>query len=410
MAFLDKLKDVAEKAKETAVNAKAAYEQKKAEAEQHKNEMVERANAKSQEIIHAIKAYNNNGSFFENIGKDELLRFTKDFYDKIMLPAKSVSASKLFMYPYISEKQIEKFKEGFTDFDSGETPLVYLKLESKQEIMITYNTLYFSLALEEDPSFFTKGAISCDEVDIFAIEKTDTDYLFKCDEYVLASFTAEKSITEDFLALDNYFKCILTHDFDISDEKADKLIREKIGEKVYSEVKKYMVFDDELIVYFAWGVNSLSAKDYVVCTTKQIIIVDREMLGATANIKQFYYEDITSASTVQNTKSGDLVVDLLATAIVAATQTCDLVLSVAGAVTRIDTLYKIEAERVVAVYHQYRKAAKMQSSTPQQVVIQQTTPQADPMEQLMSLTKLKDAGIISEEEFTQKKAELLARI
>lgn len=170
-----------------------------------------------------------------------------------------------------------------------------------------------------------------------------------------------------------------------------------------------MVYDDELLVYFAWGLDSLSAKDYFVCTNKQIIMVNREMGGATANIKQFYYEDITSASVLQNSNNSSLTGYLLETALTAAMQTCDLVLTVSGAATRINTLYKVEAERVVAVYHHYRKAAKTQAS-PQQVVVQQAAPQADPMEQLEKLSKLKNAGIISEEEFNQKKAELLAKI
>ena len=145
------------------------------------------------------------------------------------------------------------------------------------------------------------------------------------------------------------------------------------------------------------------------CTTKQIIVVDREMLGATANIKQFYYEDITSASTQQNAKSSDFTTALLETAITAATKTCDLIISVAGAVTRINTLHKIEAERVVAVYHQYRKLVKTAAAQPQVVV--QAQPQADdPLTQLKKLAELKELGILTEEEFAQKKAELLAKI
>ena len=197
----------------------------------------------------------------------------------------------------------------------------------------------------------------------------------------------------------------------ITDEEVDRLIREKIGEKVYAEVKKYMVYDDELLVYFAWGLDSLSAKDYFVCTNKQVIMVNRELGGATANIKQFYYEDITSASVLQNSNSDDLAGYLLETAITAATQTCDLVLSVAGATTKINTLHKVEAERVVAVYHHYRKLAKTQAATPQPVVVQQpVAPQVDPLEQLEKLSKLKSAGIITEEEFNQKKVELLAKL
>lgn len=62
---------------------------------------------------------------------------------------------------------------------------------------------------------------------------------------------------------------------------------------------------------------------------------------------------------------------------------------------------------MVAVYHQYRKAAKTAASQPQ-VIVQQAA--VNPMEQLEKLAKLKEMGVLSEEEFNQKKAELLSKI
>ncbi len=412
MSFLNKLKEsaasAAEKAKNAVETAKANYEQKKAEAEQHRQEMEALAASKSAEIVAAIAEYKNNGSFFQNTSKEELLAFTKEFYDKILMPANSVAQSKIQMYPYIDDKQISKFAKTWSNYCVTETPVVYLKAEGKQEIVITEKTLYFSIALEEDAKYFAKGAISCDEISRFTVVKEEAAYAFKCDEYTLGSFAASKSTAEDFVTLENFFTCIANHDFEITDEEVDRLIREKIGDKVYAEVKKYMVYDDELLVYFAWGVDSLSAKDYIVCTNKQIIRMDREMFGATANVKQFYYEDIVSASTEQNATSSDLTTALIETAITAATKTCDLVITTAGAGLRINTLYKSEAERIVAVYHFYRKQAKTAAAQPQQVVVQQQA--IDPLEQLEKLSKMKEAGIISQEEFEAKKADLLAKL
>lgn len=411
MGFLDKLKEnataVADKAKTAAANAKAEYEQKKAAEEQHRKEMEELAQSKAQAVISAIKSYENDGSFFKNTNKQELLAFTKEFYDKILMPANSVSQSKVQMYPYIEDKQIGKFRANWIGYGSDETAIVYLKAEKKQEFVITDKNLYFSTALDEDPKFFARGQISCDEISRFSVVKNENVFELKCDEFILVSFVADKIVTEDFITLNNFFESIINHDFVITDEEVDKLIQEKIGEKVYSEIKKYMVYDDELMVYFAWGLDSLSAKDYIVCTNKQIIRMDREMFGATANVKQFYYEDIVSASTEQNSQSSDLTVALLETAITAATKTCTLVITTAGAGLRIDSLYKVEAERIVAVYHHFRKEAKKASSQPQVVVQQQAV---DPIEQLEKLSKMKDMGIISEEEFNAKKADLLAKI
>ena len=414
MAFFDKLKDVANSAKEKAQAAidaaKAAQEQKKAEQEAHNAEMTELATQKSQEIIEAIQGSSATLGFFSQISLEELLNFTKEFYDKILMPANSVSQSKITMHPYITGKKFTKFCEQVGCFDTAETPIIHLIAEKKKEILITNASVYFTLPLEEDPKFIAKGKVPCEHIGVFSIENAENTYLLKCDDYVLATLPADKATAEDCITLNNYFNCIMNKDFTITDEEVNELIRQKIGEKVYAEVKKYMVYDDELLVYFAWGLDSLSAKDYFVCTNKQVIMVNREMGGATANIKQFYYEDITSASVLQNSNNSSLTGYLIETALTAALQTCELVMTVSGAATRINSLYKVEAERVVAIYHQYRKAAKTQAAAPQQVVVQQTVPQADPMEQLEKLSKLKAAGIITEEEFNQKKAELLAKL
>ena len=209
---------------------------------------------------------------------------------------------------------------------------------------------------------------------------------------------------EDFITMNKYFTDIKAQDFEIKDEEIDKIIQEKIGSKIYKQVKKYMVYDDELAIYFAWGLDSLAAKDYIVCTTKQIIIMDREAFGGTMNVKQLYYEDITSAQTIQNTGDSSLTGMLLDAAFASLFQQCDLEITVAGSKTRINTLCKVEAERVISIYHEYRKKAKAANSQPQ-VIVQQNQP--DVLEQIEKLAKLKEMGVLSAEEFAKKKAELL---
>lgn len=410
MGLFDKIKDtagsIAGSVKDSVETAKTNHEQKKAEQEAYRAEMTAKAKEKSAAIISSIESFSNDGSVFDNIEIETLKSFTKEFRDKILLPASSVSNTHISMFPAISEKDLEKFVKVCPDYNRSDEALIHLK-NGKQQIMITPTNLYFSVALDEDPKFFAKGKVGMDQISQFTFESDETNSYFKCDEIVLASFKTDKTIKEDFVSLKNYFDCIREKDFVITDEEVDRLIQEKIGSSVYAEVKKYMVYDDELIVYFAWGLDSLSAKDYIVCTTKQIIVMDREMFGMTANIKQFYYEDITSASTEQNSNSSDLTGMLIDTALTAATKTCDLIISVAGAVNKINTLYKVEAERVVAVYHQYRKIAKQANAQPQVIVQQQTE---SPVEQIKKLKELADLGIISEDEFNQKKADLLAKM
>lgn len=411
MGLFDKLKNTAsslsDKAKEVSGNAIAAYQEKKEQDAARKAEMEQLANAKKQEIIDTIRAYENDGSFFKNVTGTELTSFTKKFFEKIVLPASSVNNTRIQMMPYIDEKKLAKSKALYAEWDNSETVLLVIAAENKQEIIMTDQALYFSIAIPEDVKFHARGRIEMEQISMFQVEFLDGKCLFKCDEYVLASFKADKVAIEDFTALNNYFKCISEHDFDITDDEVDRLIREKIASNVLAEVKKYLVYDDEKIHYFAWGINSLTAKDYIVCTDKQVILVDREMAGMTANIRQLYYEDITSVNVLQNTKSGDWTVDLISNALTAATKTCDMTITVAGSSIKVSTLYKIEAERVAAVYHEMKKSIKLENAKP---IVHETKVEESAIDKIKKLAELKDAGLISEEEFNQKKTELLSKI
>lgn len=421
MAFLDKLKEVkgnvissannvAQKAKASYAESVQAQKEKKAAEEAYKMEMNEKVNSLANELMEGIKkaASENVHGFFSQNTEDEIFQFTKEFFEKILLPANSVSKSYISMYPYIDDKQVKKIIKSFGLVELNGNLVLHIKDKEAQEFMLTYDTFYFKLALPEDKKFFAIGQIPVKSVDCFELKKEDGYYAFLCDGFKLAELKIIDGREEDFITLNKYFTDIMSQDFVISDEEIDKIIREKVGSKIYQQIKKYMVYDDELAIYFAWGLDSLTAKDYIVCTTRQIIIMDREAFGGTANVKQLYYEDITSAQTIQNTGDTSLTGMLIDAAFASIFQQCDLEISVAGSKTRINTLCKVEAERVIAIYHEYRKKMKMASSQPQQVIVQQSQP--DVLEQIEKLAKLKDMGVLSQEEFEQKKADLLLKL
>jgi len=62
-----------------------------------------------------------------------------------------------------------------------------------------------------------------------------------------------------------------------------------------------------------------------------------------------------------------------------------------------------DADKIIAIYKKYRDAETPQAA-PQQV------PEEDPMELLSKLKKMAEAGLITEEEYNTKKAEILSRM
>lgn len=414
MGFMDSLKNAAsaaaEKASQITKEASEKAAQKKAEADALKAERTAKVEAMRDEAVAKINAIGTGGGIVDSLSEKELLDFTKVFAEKLFIPACTASASHIMIYPYINDKSMKKIHQSFQFDENTDKPIIHIRTADKQEILFTKNKLFFRVVLPEDKTFFAVGDVNSSAVNNFEFVETDTGYSFQCDTVELISFKLDKKYKQDFITLNNYFDRIKNKQFAVTEQEIHDLIREKVGNDVYNLFSKYFSDDNELAIFFAWGADSFSAKDFVICTTQQVIILDRELGGMTMNSKQLYYDDITAVQIIQNSNSGSLTADLINSAITAALDICDFDISAAGANIRINNLYKNEAEIISSIYHQKRKQLKAQANTPvvQQVV---AAPAADdPLEQLAKLSKLKEAGIISEEEFNQKKESLLAKI
>lgn len=413
MGFMDKLKETAQNATNQAKNAydsaKAANEQKKAEKAAYEQEMREKAAAMSKERSETILNNFSGTSFFDGVDMKELFDFTNEYYCKLVLPAGSLENTCIDMYHYIDQRVEKKIQKTFPEHQEEDTVLIYLRAKKKTEVILTESGIYYSEPLPEDNKYFVVGGVPFDKISDLSVSYEGTD---TCDFMVngikILSLESKPVYVRDFISINGYIEMIRKRDFTIEDTEVDAMIREKIGKKVYEEVRRKMTYDDELLLYFAWGLDSLSAKDYMFCTDKQIVYLDREVMGATADVKQFYFEDINSMATLQNSQDSSLTGYLIDTALTSALQLCDLEISVAGSKMKISTLKKREADRVVEIYHQQRKKIKEEARQPQVVVQQQNA--EDPLAQLEKLNKLKEAGIITDEEFNQKKAVLLEKL
>ncbi len=467
MGFLDKLKDVKNTAMEAvgsaAQSAKDSYEkviaeieQKKADADALDAALKEKERAFAKEIIEGIKEYTDGskGGVFSSVDEERVLKFTKEFYEKILLPGNRNSSGMISMYPYIDDKKVRAFGKTFSDYNTNERPLIYIKDDDGQEILFTYSNFYFKFSLPENKKYFGVGAIPCKEIDLFAFYGLNDEqtYEVKCDQYKITEIYLKRAHEQDFISLNEYFRCFRMDDYTITDEEVDKLIQQKIGQKSYDDIKKYMVDENERILYYAGGLDSLTSKDYIACTTKQVIIisvsnelgglvgtqlmnaakskypavcsvagmipiprqfgaealVDKEMIGAAVSVKQLYYEDIKSMTAVQDSNNKDLLSTVVESALTAAFKLCDLVITVDDLTHNISTLNTIEAGRVIAIYQEKKKEIKSKTSAPQAVIQQES--HGDILSQLEKLAQLKDAGILTEEEFTAKKTELLLKI
>lgn len=206
----------------------------------------------------------------------------------------------------------------------------------------------------------------------------------------------------DALNIKKYLDKLNQDDFNIPNEEISATLEEKVESKLLNRIKGFL-YEEEYILYLAFGLDSITARDWVVCTTQRLLIINREMFGLSEQVKQFEYENITSISTAKSTDA-DLFTDLLATAF----KQCNLEIYVAGSNFRIETLNRIEAERVIKLVNEYRRKSKV---APVAASREEGRSQGeDILAQIEKLANLKNNRILTEEEFQSKKSELLAKL
>jgi len=422
MGLMDKFKDAAGKAAEKAgtlkdsamqslEKAKEANEQRKAEKEAYIAQMEGEARAWTDNIVAQITESFDEAKqlLYNDVDDGTLDKFTKDYYEMLVLPGSRPNISCLTMNPYIDDKAVKKLTKRFSSYDGSEIPFIYIKESGGQEIVLTKTVILFRMRYADTKDFWCEGQIPVSKVNSFNIEIGEAVGAVYINGVKLSDIKVTGSYRQDFMSLNYYFECVAKKDFTIDVNEVDSQIRRKLGDKIYAQVSKYFIDEDEKLLFYAGGIDSMSAVDYIACTERQLIIVNREMMGATANVKQFYYEDVTAMATIQNSQSNDLLVAVIDTALTSALKICTLQVAVAGAKEHINNVYLVEATRIIAIYHEARKNIRQAKSQPTQTIVQQAAA-PDALEQLQKLAGLKDAGIITEEEFNQKKAELLSKL
>ena len=56
------------------------------------------------------------------------------------------------------------------------------------------------------------------------------------------------------ITIEEYVRRLEEKDFEITETQIDEVIKKKIGDNILRIIRQY-VFDDELLIYFAWGIR-----------------------------------------------------------------------------------------------------------------------------------------------------------
>ena len=150
----------------------------------------------------------------------------------------------------------------------------------------------------------------------------------------------------------------------------------------------------------------LAGGNTVFATDRRLIIRNPSMLGARQNIEDFEYDNITGIKLEKGVFSSTLVITVPGMGTAARTGTMVGLLpwgrSEDGS---IDGIPKDKAENILKIVRNAIVKAKKESQKPVQVVQQTST-----ADELAKLAKLKEQGILSDDEFDKMKKDLISKM
>jgi hypothetical protein len=148
----------------------------------------------------------------------------------------------------------------------------------------------------------------------------------------------------------------------------------------------------------------ISSPNTVFATEKRLVIRNPTMLGMRENVEDIPYEKITSVKLEKGLFSSTVLIRAPGLSEMSRlSQASGLIAWGRGEDGTIDALPKQKAEQLVKIIKERMEAVK---KSPQQSVTQQVSI----ADELSKLAKLKEQGIISDDEFAKMKQELIKKI
>jgi len=333
-----------------------------------------------------------------NISKEKLIVFTSEFYNTIGISGSQWSAKSVHYGDFIPNKKLKNAQKNYANYDiNDEKPLILIDdtvmRSSKRGLLITNENVWFYIYKERRKSELAKGKIPLQDLESvrFINNKMTSDIIINGQQFGNLSQVNKNEVD----ALNQYFEKICTNELNISESEIKSSIELKIDPKILSKIKEYLI-EGERIIYVAWGLDSLTARDFAVCTTNRILIINRELFGLSENIRDFEYDIITSIGV---SKEGTGFLDTVL-------NQCKLEIHAAGSIFSIDTLSREEAETIIKI----SRNQKNEKSKISQNAVVKSSPQIDIVDEIKKLKGLFDIGAISESEFSGAKAKLLEKI
>ena len=341
-----------------------------------------------------IKNYNNDNkkSLFKNYTEDGLKRISLEFFEKIIINHPDWNKSNLTFGNYIQEKKLVSITN--SDLDVTETNkefgvIQYYK-NSKNYFLLTNKYLYFKGNYPNKKNIYSTK-ISTEYIHEISFKEKEYCQLININGVPIGCIDSL-----DAALLNGFIKILSNGCTQISDVAISNEIKSLISDNNLDKIYSYL--DNE--EYFTLFITT-NQEDYIICTNKNLFMINCLCLDGDILIEKIPYNDISSAYIDTDRKKANLF-----SMFTAGYDEVSINLLVKDSKHQIDFL-KIADAYVIVKEINDRKSDVLAHQNNNDIDYNNSQKS---IALIRALSELRQSDIITEEEFQNKKMELLNRI
>ncbi|WKY45248.1 SHOCT domain-containing protein [Eubacteriaceae bacterium ES2] len=382
MGFKELIQDVTDLAQDSIDSIQSEIALQKESQQKLREEMNRRISSFTQSILNKLTEGANSTLLLAN-QSDVIVSYTEAFYQFFYLPANNTASSKLTFYPD-HQKALKSIKKYFSTYTDDEQFLMQFKDDQGQSLVLTTGGIHFKVLFPENSAFYAIGKLEKKNLSNLNLVDTEDSLAFLINGYPLILIPKTSLNQTDTLSLFAFLKRLNVGDFVITNDQIHDFILSKLDSLHVEQVTAHLASQEKLL-YFAWGLDNMNSNKFLICTTAKIFIYDEEI----SLEREFFYNEITDMTTEPSS------INLFDLSLSIGVNPNDIIIKSANETETISILYQKEAQHVINLFSKYKTLSNTND---------------DPLTLLEQLGTLKEKGILTEDEFLEKKKELLSKI
>jgi len=302
-------------------------------------------------------------SIFSGVGTKVLTKFTQNYYERIVISARRLGELRLNMYPYCNDDETkESLCKKIDDFNTSDKVLFKIECSDEQVMCLTDKGLYFDM-LDLLDDVHKTGYVPAESISSFEVVQKGDYFCFYCNGTLLVTDDVKAKVFYEDMDLMEYIKRISEKNLIVTEDDMREACERHLPKTFYDKLKFEEGDKDIILILIAAN----SERYYIITADNKFCFVN-------------VHQDGGLFWTCSNKKIDD-----------------------------IDNYYNSGSSEYILAPCK-KTAINRYINEIEEKKIAEEKFEADLQDQVEKLMKLKTIGLLTEEEFNQKRLALLEKM